>query len=100
MTVEAVDAIGGGRVWTGRQALENGLVDAFGGVDQAVEKARALADLREDAPVRLFLPEKETIPPVAEPTAAIRYALEGIRMLGGRTMTLLPWVENGDFDFR
>ena len=39
-----VDAVGGGRVWTGRQALENGLIDEFGGVDQAVRQARKLAE--------------------------------------------------------
>jgi len=94
MDVETVDAIGGGRVWTGRHALENGLIDEFGGLDQAVEKARSLAELRDDAPVRLFLPEKNPVPPMAEPAAGIRYALDGIRLLGGRTMTLLPWVEN------
>jgi protease-4 len=94
METEAVDAIGGGRVWTGRQALENGLVDEFGGLEQALAKARELAGLRIDAPLRLFLPEKAPVPPVADPAAAIRYALEGIKLLGGRTLVLLPWVES------
>jgi protease-4 len=93
METDAVDAIGGGRVWTGQQAVENGLVDGFGGIDKAVETARVLAALRDDAPVRLFLPEKTPIPPVAEPAAAIRYALDGIKLLGGQTMAMLPWVE-------
>ena len=45
MTVEAVNAVGQGRVWTGTQALENGLVDALGGIDVALEKAASLAEL-------------------------------------------------------
>jgi protease-4 len=39
MTVEAVDAVGGGRVWTGRQAKERGLVDELGGLATAVRLA-------------------------------------------------------------
>ena len=50
---EDVDAIARGRVWTGRQALERGLVDRLGGLGTAVEEARMLANLPEGAPVRL-----------------------------------------------
>ena len=35
-TPEKIDAIAQGRVWTGRQAKENGLVDALGGLDRAI----------------------------------------------------------------
>jgi protease IV len=51
MTKEAVDAVGQGRVWTGRQAKSHGLVDDLGGLRQALAKARVLADLRDDAPI-------------------------------------------------
>ncbi len=47
MTKEAVDAIGQGRVWTGAQAKERGLVDELGGMDTAVEVAAGLADLSD-----------------------------------------------------
>jgi len=53
MTPEAVDAIGRGRVFTGEQALENGLVDALGGFDVALAEAKALADIDPDASVQL-----------------------------------------------
>ena len=92
METEAVDAIGGGRVWTGRQALENGLLDELGGLDQAVDKARDLAELREDAGVRLYFPTKEPTPPLVEPAAAVKYAIESFKLLGGRAMCLLPWI--------
>lgn len=60
MTPEQVRAIAGGRVWTGQQALEIGLVDHLGGFDVAVARARALAGIAEDARVRLrFYPAEE-----------------------------------------
>ncbi len=51
-TWQAIDAIAQGRVWTGRQALERGLVDRLGGLDDAVAEAATLARLGKDYPVR------------------------------------------------
>jgi protease IV len=45
MTPERVDAIAQGRVWTGRQAKENGLVDALGGLERALDLVKAKAGL-------------------------------------------------------
>jgi len=42
MTPEAVDAIAQGRVWTGNDALKNGLVDEIGGLDAAIKYAAKL----------------------------------------------------------
>lgn len=53
MTREAVDAVARGRVWTGRDALEAGLVDALGGYPVALAHARELAELDPDAAVHL-----------------------------------------------
>ncbi len=53
MTTEQVDAVGRGRVFTGQQALEKGLVDELGGFDTALAAAKKLAGIAEDAPVRL-----------------------------------------------
>ena len=50
---EAVDAIGQGRVWTGAQASEIGLVDVLGGLRTAVLEAKAAVGLDEDADVVL-----------------------------------------------
>jgi protease-4 len=44
-TVEQIDAVARGRVWSGAQARERGLVDAFGGVDEAVADAAQRARL-------------------------------------------------------
>ena len=45
MTIEAVDKIGEGRVWSGKDALELGLVDKLGGLKDAIAEAAALAEL-------------------------------------------------------
>ena len=77
LAVEAVEAIGGGRVWTGRQALEKGLVDEMGGLDRAVSHARRLAGLPANAPVRLIQSGKRPIAPASSPAAALAEMLAG-----------------------
>jgi ClpP class serine protease len=49
-----------GRVWTGQQAKDNGLVDALGGLDAAVGIAKQRAKLSADSEVELvvFPPRK------------------------------------------
>lgn len=47
MTKSEIDSIGQGRVWTGEQALERGLVDQLGGMEVAIQEAAALADLSD-----------------------------------------------------
>jgi protease-4 len=54
LSVEAVDAVARGRVWTGQDALSHGLVDELGGLRAAVIRAKVLAGLEEDADVRLI----------------------------------------------
>ncbi len=44
-TVEAIEPHAQGRVWTGRQALELGLVDRLGTIDDAVARVAALASV-------------------------------------------------------
>ncbi len=51
MTPEAVDAVARGKVWTGEQAKDKGLIDHVGGIRQAVRRARELAGLAEDTPL-------------------------------------------------
>lgn len=51
LTADRVESLAGGRVWTGSQALENGLVDKLGDIAVAVEEARRLADLPTDGAV-------------------------------------------------
>ena len=52
MSREAVHEVARGRVWTGADAAERGLVDELGGLRRAVEIARERAGLPDDAPLR------------------------------------------------
>lgn len=56
-----IDSIAQGRVWTGAQGQERGLVDEFGGLDRAVEVAKDLAQIPKDKGVqRVILPYPRT----------------------------------------
>jgi protease-4 len=50
---ERIDDVARGRVWTGADAAERGLVDALGGYHTALAEARALIGVGPDAPLRL-----------------------------------------------
>jgi protease-4 len=52
MSVEAVDSVARGRIWSGADAARNGLVDELGGLRAATALARSRAGLRTDAPLR------------------------------------------------
>ena len=60
MTVEQVDAIAQGRVWSGKDAKEQGLVDVLGGLDDAIRIAGEKAGMGA-GPFRVrFLPREKT----------------------------------------
>ncbi len=54
-TPEKIDAIAQGRVWTGRQARQNGLVDDLGGLDRAVALAKQRAKIAADSDVEIVV---------------------------------------------
>ncbi len=54
-TPAEIDGIAQGRVWTGRQALDHGLVDALGGLDRAVDEAKSLAGIPAEDDVELVV---------------------------------------------
>jgi protease-4 len=47
MTFEEVDSIAQGRVWTGKEALDKGLVDELGSLEDAVRAAADLVGITE-----------------------------------------------------
>jgi protease IV len=66
--------LAGGRIWTGKQAKEHGLVDALGTLEDAVAEAKSMAKLPPNEEVEyLILPE---------PTSALDRLLEGNFGLG------------------
>ena len=106
LTPEAVDAIGQGRVWTGAQASEIGLVDALGGLRAAVLEAKSAVGLEADADVALVaypLPKplveqisealgaslRAGLPSVSLPSA-LRQTLATLQVLPAGTPLLIP----------
>ncbi len=61
-SVEAVDEVAQGRVWSGAQAKERGLVDEFGGLKAAVADAAGRAKLGEAGKFRVRYIEKAATP--------------------------------------
>jgi protease-4 len=87
LTPEQVDSVAQGRVWTGRQARERGLVDTLGGLDDAIARAAQRAHLGDDYNV-LYLER--------EPRGVDRFLSLLVGELAGRFRTelgqRLGWV--------
>jgi protease-4 len=61
MEVAQAETLARGRVWTGRQAQQNGLVDEIGGLDAALDYAAKLAGAEDRSGVKLeIMPKPET----------------------------------------
>jgi len=71
-TPEKIDAIAQGRVWTGRQAKEIGLVDELGGLDRALALAKEHARIGRDTEVELVVypPKRSLYDALADPFGA------------------------------
>ena len=89
MTVAAVDSIGQGRVWSGKDALAIGLVDELGSLADAIDKARELAKVPH-APVvyyprqksffeKMFNKEEETEMALRAKLGDLYFMYEGMR---------------------
>jgi protease IV len=61
MTLVDLKAVASGRVWTGTQALENGLVDVLGGLQTAIDIAAAKASIEDDYKVRYYPIKKSAL---------------------------------------
>ena len=110
MTFEQVDAIAQGRVWTGTEALQNGLVDKLGGLDVALSEAAKLAKIKKyktvnypefDKTFMQFLSEQNGIPFAKSKEAMIKeeigeeayQMLQQVKRATARTgiQTLMPF---------
>jgi protease-4 len=70
MTVQEVDRIARGRIWTGAQAKDRGLIDQLGSFDDAVGKATELAGRsREEVELRSFEPDRGLLRRIARTLA-------------------------------
>jgi len=68
MTLDAVEAVARGRVWTGDDALTKGLVDEIGDLETAIAHAKRLADLPDTADAYTVNPPEQYQLPKAEQT--------------------------------
>ena len=66
MDVEALRKLAGGRVWSGTEAKQNGLVDELGGLEKAVELAAAQAKLGKDYRLKLMPVQKNFLDQIME----------------------------------
>lgn len=84
LPVARVQEIAKGRVWTGAQARELGLVDEVGGFYQAVEKAKSLAGLKGDVRLKRMTTQ-------VSPFQALESAL-GVSANSVRTLAAAAWL--------
>ncbi len=86
LSAEAIDAVARGRVWTGADAAERGLVDVLGGFATALREAKLLAGLDPDdavavatfpkaGPLDRFRPKESSEPPAARLVAWLAWTL-------------------------
>jgi protease-4 len=99
MTVEQVDEIARGRVWSGEDALAIGLVDELGNLNDAIEAAELLAGLDPGAD-RVYLPEQQDpFEAFIEDLAGVEVVLDRLGLAGAElreVRSLLRMVDQGD----
>ena len=90
LTTEDVDTVARGRVWTGADAVERGLVDELGGFRAAVRRAKILAGLDEDTDVRVVSYPGSSLLDLLRPRASSQPAAaslpDALGALVGRTI--------------
>jgi protease-4 len=83
MALDGLDAVANGRVWTGRQALAHGLVDALGDFQAALAEACRAAGLPDDGSVRTRVVSTPPARLMAEPVQPGQAARTAVRVLFG-----------------
>ena len=83
MTRERVEKLARGRVWTGNDALENGLVDEIGDLEYAVAYAAQLASIEQGDIRRVALPEaKDPFESFVEDLTGVEAGLHALGFTG------------------
>jgi protease-4 len=97
MSEEQVEEVARGRVWTGAQALKIGLVDGLGDFEEALNRAKELAEIDQQltVPIVRAEPPKQPLsaPPYASADQGWNLVADSLRMLAAeRVWALPPWV--------
>jgi protease-4 len=89
-----VDEVAHGRVWTGAQAAERGLVDELGGLRAAIARAKTQLGLDPDADVAVvpYPPPRPLAQQIAEAFGQLRARAAGEGPLAEWTRRLEPWL--------
>ncbi len=95
-TAGDVEAIARGRVWTGRQALERGLVDELGDFSTAVRRARELAAIPADAGVMTVTVRPPRATAVPSAPRALAGAIGAAAGAAGVAEAIAAWRAAGD----
>lgn len=88
-----VDSIGQGRVWTGADALELGLVDELGGLDKAIEYAANKANLK-DYSIKNYPKQKDLMETLLSGNLTEPYTKSLIKKRLGSNYTYIETFEN------
>ena len=98
-----LDAIAGGRVWSGAEALELGLVDGVGGFREAFRKACELGGVGEGSPTDVLLKmpvPRAGRPAPGDPVEVVEEILGGVRRefleIPGRVWAMGPYGISDD----
>lgn len=89
MNIEDLKAIASGRVWTGSQAKEIGLVDVLGNLDDAIRIAAEKAGIADDYKVRYYPKQKTTLEELLDEFAGSTQA----RLMKSKLGDMYPYAE-------
>jgi protease-4 len=102
LTLEQVEGLAKGRIWTGAQAQERGLVDELGGLERAIALARSLARIESSKPVRVTVyPRDRGLPirrgkdssePIRQAVAAVVDVIESLGHTESVVRARLPLI--------
>lgn len=105
MSLQQVEEVAKGRIWTGSQALDRGLVDKLGGLETAIGLAKELARVAPGKRVRLVtFPRERAVPlprreegsePVDGALGALVDMAAGLRQAGAGAHARMPWFGIG-----
>ena len=95
MTPETVDPIAQGRVWTGNQALKNGLVDKIGTLQDAITKAEQLAKV-ENPSISRFPQVKSWMEDLNQEKTEEDYLERKMKVVLGEYYEPLKFIQNVD----
>jgi len=85
LSLKDVEELATGEIWHGEDALKLGLIDELGGLEDAITKAKQLANLKADTPIREY--------PLRKPLLTLLKSEDEESMTIGRMMKLLKHFE-------